>query len=143
MERNNSTVPQRPLFTMKILPLTLVLFATYRAVVAGSVNKGGACNVGNNRLQIGTFQFWSECNSVCFCSDAGICEAKGCRRDDFPFGYAQGSNNLPPKCERGQFCPDEGTACQPVLPVGSPCQLNRDGEYGCPCFLFYKSYSSP
>jgi hypothetical protein len=122
---------------MKILPTTLVLFVTYRAVVAGSVDKGGACNVGNNRLQIGTFQFWSECNSVTFCSDAGTCEEKRCRRDDFPFGYPQGSTNLPPKCERGQFCPDEGTDCQPVLAVGSPCQLNRDGEYGClsPCFI--------
>lgn len=117
---------------MRFLSFTLVLFASCRAVVAGSVNRGGACNVGNNRLQTGTFQFWSECNSVSFCSDAGVCEAKRCRKDDFPFGYQQGSNDLPPKCERGKFCPDEGTDCQPVLPVGSPCQLNRDDECEAP-----------
>ncbi|GJJ06569.1 hypothetical protein Clacol_000762 [Clathrus columnatus] len=51
----------------------------------------------------------------------------GCRRDEFPLGYAQDAV-LPPKCPPGQFCPDEGDACQPLLPVGSPCQLNRDDE---------------
>ncbi len=27
-----------------------------------------------------------------------------------------------------QFCPDELDDCQPKLPLGSACQLNRDGE---------------
>lgn len=31
-------------------------------------------------------------------------------------------------CPQGEFCPDEGDACQPVMPLGSPCQLNRDDQ---------------
>jgi len=31
-------------------------------------------------------------------------------------------------CEQGQFCPDEGDTCLTLLPVNSPCQLNRDDE---------------
>jgi hypothetical protein len=108
------------------ISFTLILFAAYRAAYAGSVNNGGNCSTGDNKLQIGSFQFWSDCNSVTYCTDKGICTPKGCRRDEFPFGYAQGAS-LPPKCPGGQFCPDEGSACQNVLPVGSPCQLNRDG----------------
>lgn len=105
---------------------TLILFAAHRAAYAGSVNNGGNCSTADNKLQVGSFQFWSDCNSVTFCTDQGICKPKGCRRDEFPFGYAQNAD-LPPKCPSGQFCPDEGSACQRVLAVGSPCQLNRDG----------------
>jgi len=36
--------------------------------------------------------------------------------------------HLPALCQPGQFCPDEGDACQPLLPVGSTCQLNRDDQ---------------
>ena len=107
--------------------LTLFWFLLYPAVDAGNLGKGQRCSVGNNRLQVGTLQFWDECNSVTFCSDKGVCESKRCRSDDFPFGYPRDSPDLPPKCPKGQFCPDEGSDCQPVLPVGSPCQLNRDG----------------
>jgi len=39
---------------------------------------------------------------------------------------------MPDKCERGQFCPDEMDACQPLLPLGSPCQLNRDDQCEAP-----------
>jgi hypothetical protein len=106
---------------------TLILFAAYRAAYAGSVNNGGNCSTADNKLQVGSFQFWSDCNSVTFCTEQGICTPKGCRKDEFPFGYSQGAN-LPPKCPSGQFCPDEGSACQDVLRVGSPCQLNRDDQ---------------
>ena len=111
---------------MRSLSFTVILFASYQAAYAGSVNNGGNCSTADNRLQTGSFQFWSDCNSVNYCTDQGICVPKGCRRDEFPFGYAQGAN-LPPKCPIGQFCPDEGSECQTLLPVGSPCQLNRDG----------------
>lgn len=113
--------------TMGLIPFTLLLFALFQSSYAGSVNIGGNCTVGDNRLQAGTYQFWSDCDAVSFCSDAGVCTAKRCRRDEFPFGYQQGAD-LPPKCPKGQFCPDEGSDCQPLLPVGSPCQLNRDGK---------------
>lgn len=116
------------LFNMRTLTPTLFLLYLYHFCLAGSVNKGGACSTKNSRLQAGTNQFWSECNSVTFCSDSdGTCVPKRCRKDDYPFGYSQGAS-LPPKCSKGQFCPDEGSDCQPALAVGSPCQLNRDGS---------------
>ncbi|KXN90640.1 hypothetical protein AN958_03880 [Leucoagaricus sp. SymC.cos] len=112
--------------------VTLLLLSSLAAVQAGSTQKGGQCNQGNNRLQTGTYQFWSECTATNFCSDAGICEPKRCRRDDFPFGYPQDSDNIPNKCPKGQFCPDEGTDCQVLLPVGSQCQMNRDDQCEAP-----------
>jgi hypothetical protein len=121
-----------PLFSlcsavMLLLPLTLVFSSWHTLVRAGSQPKGQSCSVSNNRLQIGTYQFHSDCDAQTYCSSQGICELKGCRKDQYPFGYPADAT-LPPKCPSGQFCPDEGDACQPWLPVGSACQLNRDGE---------------
>ena len=114
---------------MLSLPTTfLFLFLSSSLVSAGSVQNGGACTVNNNKLQIGTYEFTSDCDSVTFCNqNTNKCETKKCRRDEFPFGYAPGAN-LPPRCPEGQFCPDEGDACQNKLPVDSDCQLNRDGK---------------
>jgi len=116
---------------MRFLSPTLILFASYQIAYAGSVNNGGNCSTSDNRLQTGSFQFWSDCNSVTFCTDQGICTPKRCRKDEFPFGYAQGAT-LPPKCPTGQFCPDEGSECQALLAVGSLCQLNRDDQCEAP-----------
>lgn len=55
------------------------------------------------------------------------CQPKGCRRDEFPFGYGQ-FDILPPRCALDQFCPDEEDECRPLIEVGGACQLNRDGE---------------
>lgn len=126
--------------------LTLFLLAIYPLSFAGSLNSSEPCDVGNNRLQTGTYQFWSECNSVSYCDEATkTCQPKRCRKDDFPFGYPQGSNDIPPKCPKGEFCPDEGTDCQPLLQVGSACQLNRDGEllYLLQCPVCAKKTSLP
>ncbi|KDQ53542.1 hypothetical protein JAAARDRAFT_136902 [Jaapia argillacea MUCL 33604] len=112
---------------MFLLPSTL-LFLTAVLVDAGSVAKGGACNPGDSRLQTGTYQFWTDCDSVTYCAANNTCVLKGCRRDIFPFGYSQDNQHLPNRCPAGQFCPDEEDACQALLPVGSPCQLNRDDE---------------
>ena len=118
-----------PSSTMHSL-FTFLLFASpsLPQIFAGTANNGEACNVANSRLQAGTYQFWSECNSVTFCNSTGLCQLKGCRKDDFPFGYTTSSDILPPKCEKGEFCPDEGSECLPQLEVGSACQLNRDGR---------------
>lgn len=107
--------------------LTLVLFASYyQLTYAGSVNSGGNCSLEQSKLQPGTYEFWSNCDSVTYCNEQGICTPKGCRKDQFPFGYAVGAT-LPPQCSSTQFCPDEGSGCLDLLAVGSPCQLNRDG----------------
>ncbi|KAJ6609821.1 hypothetical protein B0H10DRAFT_2062615 [Mycena sp. CBHHK59/15] len=115
-----------------MLPFTLVLLSCYALVNAGSVNKGGNCLQAHNRLQTGTYQFFDDCDSVTYCASNNTCLLKGCRRDDFPFGYPQDSSSIPDKCPTGQFCPDEEDACQPLLAVNSQCQLNRDDECEAP-----------
>ncbi|OSX66318.1 hypothetical protein POSPLADRAFT_1177763 [Postia placenta MAD-698-R-SB12] len=113
-----------------MLPITCLFFAfSYglSTASAGTVKHGGNCSVSNQRLDSGTYQFYSECDAVTYCSPASICELKGCRKDVFPFGYASGSS-LPPLCGSGRFCPDEGSMCLSVAPVGSPCQFNRDDQ---------------
>ncbi|KAF8210141.1 hypothetical protein K438DRAFT_1959422 [Mycena galopus ATCC 62051] len=110
-----------------MFPLALVLLASYTLVNAGSQNKGDNCTTNDNRLQAGTFQFFSDCNSVTYCAANGTCLLRGCRKDAFPFGYAVGAD-VPSLCPSGQFCPDEMDACQPLLAVNSACQLNRDDE---------------
>lgn len=42
---------------------------------------------------------------------------------------------LPPRCNIGEFCPDEEDYCEPLVPVGGACQLNRDGELYSACTL--------
>ncbi|KAJ3889287.1 hypothetical protein GG344DRAFT_89526 [Lentinula edodes] len=110
------------------LPATLISLSWFSAVFAGSANFGDSCSVSNNRLQVGTYQFYTDCNSVTYCASNGTCAHRGCRKDDFPFGYPQDSDNLPPKCGNSQFCPDEMDDCLNVLPVGSACQMNRDDQ---------------
>ena len=109
--------------------LPAVLLAVSRLVYAGSSDWGEPCSQSNSRLQIGTYQFWSECNSKTFCASNSTCAYKGCRKDEFPFGYDARADDVPPKCARGSFCPDEQDNCLPVQPVGSACQLNRDGMF--------------
>ncbi len=113
---------------MLLLPtLSILLLFAFPTVLAGSNNFGDPCSQGNNRLQAGTYQFYSDCNSQTYCASNSTCAHRGCRKDDYPFGYTDDS--LPPKCARGQFCPDEQDQCLDVLAVGSPCQLNRDGRF--------------
>lgn len=107
-----------------LLPLTLLSFS----LVSQATTVGGnqTCSLTSQKLQVGTYAFFSSCDPMFWCNSSSICDWKGCKRDDFPFGY--GDITPPPKCPTGSFCPDEESACQPVLAVGSPCQLNRDGE---------------
>ena len=111
-----------------LLPLTLLSFSLTSLVHAGSFNYGQACSVDHQRLQVGTYQFMTDCDSMTFCNSSSLCDWRGCRRDEFPLGYDETKRALPPRCDTGSFCPDEEDACQTVLAVGSPCQLNRDGE---------------
>ncbi|KAJ9124731.1 hypothetical protein QFC24_003099 [Naganishia onofrii] len=96
---------------------------------ADRVAEGGACSQSNNKLIAGTGNFVSDCDARTFCNDQGVCQAKGCRKDYYPYGYnGVDWDSLPPLCSSTQFCPDEGDACQDKIPVGELCQLNRDDE---------------
>jgi hypothetical protein len=88
---------------------------------------GQSCLASNNKVDPHTYKFISDCDEKTFCSANGTCVPRQCRRDDFPLGYRR-NDSLPPMCSHGYFCPDEGDACRPVMPVGSKCQINRDDQ---------------
>lgn len=106
--------------------LLLSLFAVQ--VRAGRKHWLQPCNPAHQKLQEGTFQFQTDCDSMTYCAPNSTCARRGCRKDDYPFGYSY-NVTIPPKCGKGFFCPDEENACQKLLSVGSACQFNRDGEY--------------
>ncbi|EJD52746.1 hypothetical protein AURDEDRAFT_158477 [Auricularia subglabra TFB-10046 SS5] len=88
---------------------------------------GANCSQSRTRLQVGTYELSGDCENTAYCAANSTCVPKACRKDEYPFGYPQGGP-FPPRCPDGQFCSDEGDACQPLQPVGSPCQLNRDDQ---------------
>lgn len=116
-----------------LLPFTLVLFSlgpffnTPLLTNAGDTQYNNPCSVNNQKLQFGTYQFQTDCDAMTFCNSSNLCDHKGCRKDEFPFGYDK-STDIPKKCPTGFFCPDEEDACQALLAVDSPCQFNRDGK---------------
>jgi len=106
----------------------LALASTYAVLaIPGAGNFSSNCTQKNNKLSFGTYRLSTDCESAYFCADNNTCAHKGCRRDDFPFGYSL-NQTLPHFCSKGQFCPDEEDQCLDQLPVGSPCQLDRDDE---------------
>ncbi|KAI0373519.1 hypothetical protein BV20DRAFT_989308 [Pilatotrama ljubarskyi] len=112
-----------------LLPSTLLfaLWAGPGPALAGDVPFLQPCNRDHQKLQEGTFQFQTDCDAMTYCAENSTCALRGCRNDEFPFGYLK-NVTLPPKCDKGFFCPDEQDQCQELLPVGSPCQFNRDDE---------------
>ncbi|PSR73151.1 hypothetical protein PHLCEN_2v11007 [Hermanssonia centrifuga] len=111
-----------------LLPFTLLSLTWLSFVDAGSVTYNHTCVVDHQRLQVGTYQFTTDCDSMTFCNSTSFCDWRGCRRDEFPFGYDNTSIKVPPRCDTGYFCPDEESGCQTMLDVGSACQFNRDGN---------------
>lgn len=131
---------------ISLLPSTLVLFSLGTFIhspsaIAGNVPYNHSCDVNDQRLQIGTYQFETDCDYMTFCNSSSFCDWKKCRRDDYPFGYSS-AVPVPPKCDPGSFCPDEQDGCQPALPVGSPCQFNRDGGSERLCPVVWLSFVS-
>jgi hypothetical protein len=122
---------------MYIDRLTLLCSLSLLPLVRSSAtnkNANGSCSLSHNQLQAGTYQLTTDCADTMYCDPSGVCKPKGCRRDEFPLGYSQDAQ-LPPRCKDGEFCPDEQDKCQNLLPVGSTCQLNRDGA----SFRFYEA----
>jgi hypothetical protein len=124
---------------LTILPALAPLGAVFLSVLlsaphpasAGSQKIGQNCSTGDSRLEAGTFAFYDDCDVHAYCDEgSNTCQKKQCRSDIFPFGFNT-SEDLPDICKPGFFCPDEQSGCLELLPVGSPCQLNRDGgSYG-------------
>ncbi|KAI1785929.1 hypothetical protein LXA43DRAFT_1113047 [Ganoderma leucocontextum] len=109
------------------LPSTLLFSLAAVQVRAGNVSWLQPCNLAHQKLQEGTFQFQTDCDGMTYCAANSSCALRGCRSDEFPFGYSS-NVTIPDKCDKGFFCPDEQDQCQKVLAVGSACQFNRDDE---------------
>jgi hypothetical protein len=109
---------------------TTIFMVTLFQRALASVGEGGACSSLKNHLDPLNHRFISNCDDLTYCSDSvnGTCLKRGCRRDEFPFGYSNTDPFLPPLCSAGTFCPDEGDSCKPLVGVGGPCQLNRDEQ---------------
>lgn len=98
-------------------------------VLCGTLPEGSPCSTANNRIDKLSHRFIDDCDDKSFCSGStdGICIPKRCRTDLFPFGYKDG-DVLPPLCDPGSFCPDEGDGCISLVEVGRPCQMNQDRQ---------------
>src|ERR1700761_5948606 len=114
----------------------LALSSCITISLCGNVTLGGNCSLTNNRVDAASHVFETDCDTQTFCSlinpsittsSAGTCQAKRCRRDEWPFGYAPGAIS-PPLCEDGYYCPDEEDGCKGLIEFGGKCQLGRDGE---------------
>ncbi|GJE89914.1 hypothetical protein PsYK624_060260 [Phanerochaete sordida] len=113
-----------------ISALAFVLLAP--SVLSGSTSAGGACSPNNTHVDTSTHKLVTECDDKTFCAasangTAGTCAPRQCRRDEFPWGYGA-SDALPPLCDRGAFCPDNGGGCQGVRGAGDACEKNRDEQ---------------
>lgn len=118
----------------------------------GSAVEGGNCTVSSNRIDATTHKFLSDCDDRTFCapqsnsstpqsfkregnnettSVTGTCMKRLCRKDEFQYGF-QPTEVLPPLCDRGSFCPDEGSGCIPLRPSGSFCELERNYQCAAP-----------
>ncbi|EJD07076.1 uncharacterized protein FOMMEDRAFT_131804 [Fomitiporia mediterranea MF3/22] len=95
--------------------------------LAGSVTEGGSCSPSNDRVDPSIHKFISDCDDRTFFAPkpSGVCVKRLCRKDEFPFGFAP-DEPLPPTCNHGFFCPDNGSGCRPTLPSGAPCDMDRD-----------------
>ncbi|KAL7280424.1 hypothetical protein ACG7TL_005352 [Trametes sanguinea] len=98
-------------------------------VYSGETSLGAVCSTDNDRLDSASHKFLSDCDDTTFCSASvnGTCQPRLCRRDEFPFGFTN-FTSLPPLCQNGTFCPDEGSGCKPLSAVGSACQMDRDDQ---------------
>ena len=120
-----------PLLSSHVLILVYVYLSGSLVIPvrSGTLPEGSPCSTANSRIDKLSHRFIDDCDDKTFCSGSvdGTCIPKRCRTDMFPFGYKSG-DVLPPLCDPGSFCPDEGGGCRPLVGVGQPCQLNQDRQ---------------
>lgn len=94
--------------------------------LAENVPLGETCNQNLTRIDPTSQKLMSDCDDKFFCNANNTCQWRGCRRFDQDLTYATGEP-VPPFCPKGYYCPDLQNECRPLVPLGSPCELDRDG----------------
>lgn len=132
--------PQRsviagPHLLLAVLASLALLLCGHAAVAQASDeqtigNVGQPCQANQSSLLVASNQLMTDCGYLTWCDpSANRCAARGCRRDEYPFGYSTIERTKWPKmCNSLQFCPDEGSYCMDKIELGGACQLNRDDE---------------
>lgn len=64
------------------LIVAVVIAGANFARAADRAAEGATCSQANNRLDPKTGNFLSDCDAKTFCNAQGVCQARGCRKDD-------------------------------------------------------------
>ncbi|ORY95237.1 hypothetical protein BCR43DRAFT_492665 [Syncephalastrum racemosum] len=77
-----------------------------------------------------TWQYEDSCQDVyLFCDPkTNTCNYKGCTNTDYIKGWNPAVHKFPQRCPSHTYCPDASSSCQPLVPVGGQCELQRDDE---------------
>ena len=119
------TGPRRLQILVPMHPIFVLVLLLYGGECSLSVNE--ACNPPSSRLDPATHKFISDCDSKTFCdSSTKTCQLKQCRSGDPDASYGPG-DLVPSLCPHDTYCPDAQNECRPLVTIGNPCELNRDG----------------
>lgn len=103
-------------------------FLIFSIVLSENIPFNGSCNSALSRVNPATHKFESDCDDNLFCNNAtGTCQYKTCQIYDHSITYNPGEP-MAMLCPQGSFCPDVQDYCRPQLPLGTSCELDRDGE---------------
>lgn len=112
---------------MRGLYITSGLFV-FSARIVSSLKLGMLCDPSPNYKE--SWQYNDACEDVyLFCDPATrTCNYKGCSNSDYIQNWDLSLRPYPPRCNGTTFCPDSGSKCTPVAPIGSSCEIQRDDE---------------
>lgn len=78
--------------------ITILLVTSIESILS----TGEPCQESNNKLDPNSHKFLSDCGPIDFCnSTTQTCDLKGCRTDEFPFGYSS-EDLMPELCKDGE-----------------------------------------
>ncbi|KAI9258538.1 hypothetical protein BY458DRAFT_440762 [Sporodiniella umbellata] len=78
-----------------------------------------------------TWKYDDSCSSVYLFCDSGknnTCNYIGCANTDYIQGWDERTHPFPVRCNNQKYCPDNGSQCTALAPVGKACEPQRDDE---------------